>query len=132
MACLVARWKTHSFHSDRDGYFEIYTMTGTGGELPRLTDDPAAEYDPDRSPDGARIAYTSDRSGNREICIKNTAGKSVFNLTNHPANWLPPGSQLAGDSGATPASDRGLRALLDLEPSCCWTSQLPTRTPHRA
>ena len=62
--------------------------------MTRPTDDPSLEYDPDWSPDGTRVAYTSDRSGNREICVKNIDGKGVFNLTNNPANdwavaWMP-------------------------------------------
>lgn len=37
-------------------------------------------------PDGQKIAFTTDRDGNREIYSMNLEGKDLENLTNHPAN----------------------------------------------
>ena len=37
------------------------------------------------SPDGARIAFTSNRDGNSEIYVMNRDGSGVRRLTNHPA-----------------------------------------------
>ena len=41
-----------AFVSDRDGNTEIYVMDADGGNLRRLTDNPAIDWDPSWSPDG--------------------------------------------------------------------------------
>ena len=51
------------------------------------------------SPDGRRIAYQSNRSGNGEIWIHNLAGGADLQLTRHPAvdsspDWSPDGGQI--------------------------------------
>jgi TolB protein len=48
---------------------DIWTMAEDGGDLIRLTDDPAWDESPTWSPDGEMIAFASDRSGNMEIWI---------------------------------------------------------------
>ena len=40
------------------------------------------------SPDGSRIAFTSDRDGNLEIYVMNADGSGLTNLTNNPAEDL--------------------------------------------
>jgi len=66
----------------------------------RLTDHSAGDYDPSWSPDGRRIAFMSDRDGNREIYSVNADGTDVRNLTNdsasdyHPS-WSPDGRRIA-------------------------------------
>ena len=37
------------------------------------------------SPDGARIAFQSNRHGNNEIYVMNADGSNQINLTNNPA-----------------------------------------------
>ena len=65
-----------AFESDRDGHFinnffayEIYVMDNDGGNQRNLTNNPADDRSPSWSPDGKRIAFTSDRDGNREIYV---------------------------------------------------------------
>jgi Tol biopolymer transport system component len=76
-------------------------LTGTGGgNVTRLTDDEGSEGWPTWSPDGKRIAFQSDRSGNWDIWIINTDGTGLRNLTNHPqadryADWSPDGRKIA-------------------------------------
>ena len=58
------------------------------------------------SPDGTRIAFTSNRDGNAEIYVINRDGSNVRRLTNHPAidttpTWSPTGTQIAFTSDRT-------------------------------
>jgi len=93
----------YSFNDD------IYVMQANGTEPTRLTDNPAADFDPVWSPDGTQIAFRSHRDGDEEIYIMQADGSEQTNLTNHPQGdfspaWSPDGSQLAFvgyDSDAT-------------------------------
>jgi TolB protein len=75
-------------------------------------DDPAKgnpqrqNYLPIYSPDGSKIAFTSDRDGNPEIYVVNTDGTGLRRMTNNPAidvtpTWSPTGNQLAWVSDRT-------------------------------
>jgi TolB protein len=63
------------------------------------------------APDGARVAFVSERDGNPEIYVANARTREVSRLTTnpraadrHPA-WAPDGRRLAWESGATGAAD---------------------------
>ncbi len=71
------------------------------GQAPfRLTDDAAVELEPAWSPDGAQIAFASDRGGHMDIWIHDVASGSQTQLTHTreaasaPA-WSPDGSHIA-------------------------------------
>mgnify|MGYP006270892699 CR=1 FL=1 len=73
-------------------------MNADGSGQTRLTDDPADDYYPSWSPDGARIAFTSERNGQAEIYAMNADGSGLKNLTNNPAgdwwpSWSPAGTR---------------------------------------
>ena len=78
---------------------DLYTMPVTGGEAKALTTGIVWDMHPRFSPDGKRIAFTSDRGGGDNlwtVAVDGTDFKQVtkesFRLVNSPA-WLPP----AGD-----------------------------------
>jgi TolB protein len=57
-------------------------------------------YLPAWSPDGSKIAFTSNRDGNPEIYVVNRDGTGMRRLTNSPAidvtpTWAPTGNQIA-------------------------------------
>ena len=109
--------KKIAFVTDREsGDAEIYVMdatdeknnqTGTpgpdgnGDNQRNLTTFPAIDTDPAWSPDGTKIAFTTDRdSGNPEVYVVNASGGIPINLTNNPAldgdpNWSPDGTKIA-------------------------------------
>ncbi|UCH87761.1 MAG: PD40 domain-containing protein [Dehalococcoidia bacterium] len=81
---------------DMDKPVSIVNADGSGQM--RLTQDPA--YDPAWSPDGSKIAFASDREGNREIYIMNADGSGLTNLTKNEGSdydpvWSPDGSKIA-------------------------------------
>ncbi len=74
---------------------DIYTMPITGGTPTRIADGLAFEHQPRFSPDGRRIAFTSDRGGGDNIWVMNADGsdkrqvtKEDFRLLNQPS-WSP-------------------------------------------
>jgi len=63
-------------------------------------------YLPAWSPDGSKIAFTSNRDGNPEIYVMNRDGSGLRRMTNNPAidvtpTWSPNGNQLAWVSDRT-------------------------------
>ncbi|GAA0473637.1 amidohydrolase family protein [Parasphingorhabdus litoris] len=76
---------------------DIYTMPMAGGTPTRIAEGLAWEVQPRFSPDGKRIAFTSDRGGGDNIWIMNRDGsdkrqvtKEKFRLLNQPS-WSPDG-----------------------------------------
>jgi Tol biopolymer transport system component len=89
-----------AFVSARDGNREIYTVKADGTGLVRLTNDPANDEAPEWSPDGSRIAFISDRSGDGpELYVMNADGSNVVrrtftgSYTQDPA-WSPDGTKI--------------------------------------
>jgi Tol biopolymer transport system component len=92
--------------SRRAGSEDVYSVDpGDPAVLSRVTEDPASEMQPAYSPDGSRIAYTSDRDGNLEIYVADADGQGATRLTHtsptapfatvesYPA-WTPDGAQI--------------------------------------
>jgi TolB protein len=93
-----------SFHSDRDGNWEIYVMHPDGSNVRRLSDDEAMDAALAWSPDGELAAFSSDRTGDREIFVMHADGSGLVNITNDPStdsnsSWSPDGTKIAYESG---------------------------------
>jgi len=80
---------------------DIYTVPMSGGKAARIAEGMAWEVHPRFSPDGSRIAFTSDRAGGNNIWIMNADGsdkrqltKESFRLLNQPT-WSPDGRFIA-------------------------------------
>jgi TolB protein len=64
---------------------------------------PAFDGDPAWSPDGKRIAFTSERDGDREVYVMNADGTNPVRLTttagfDENPSWSPNGTRIAFDS----------------------------------
>ncbi len=79
---------------------DIYTMPISGGAATRIAEGLTYESQPRFSPDGSRIAFTSDRGGGDNIWIMNADGsnkrqltKETFRLLNNPS-WSADGQYI--------------------------------------
>lgn len=88
------------FYSARDGHpnNQIYVMNPDGSVQLRVTTDTASDVDPDISPNGQNIVFTSNQPGNNDIFVLDRTGQ-IKNLTNNPATdewarWSPNGKQI--------------------------------------
>ncbi|MDP3494182.1 MAG: amidohydrolase family protein [Hyphomonadaceae bacterium] len=92
---------------------DIYTMPITGGAATRIAEGLPFEMQPQFSPDGKRIAFTSDRGGGDNIWVMNVDGsdkrpltKEEFRLLNEPS-WSPDGRFIAARKHFTTARSLG-------------------------
>ena len=92
---------------------DIYTIPVTGGTPTRISEGLPFETQPRFSPDGNRIAFTSDRGGGDNIWIMNRDGsdkrqlsKEDFRLLNQPS-WSPDGRFIAAKKHFTTGRSLG-------------------------
>lgn len=92
---------------------DIYTMPITGGTPTRIAEGMAWEVHPRFSPDGKRIAFTSDRGGGDNIWLMKADGsdkkqltKEDFRLLNQPS-WSPDGQYIVAKKHFTTGRSLG-------------------------
>jgi serine/threonine protein kinase/Tol biopolymer transport system component len=101
-----ARFGRLAFTSNRHGNPEIYVITLADGNPSRLTDNGANDWLPDWSPDGTRIAFTSNRrEGNYDLWAMEANGVGQTSMVttgawDDYARWAPDGRRLALSSTA--------------------------------
>jgi Tol biopolymer transport system component len=104
----ISREEHHLVYSHQMMDWDIWRMplhgNGTERALP-LISSTRLEFLPKYSPDGLRIAFESNRSGNEEIWICNADGSHLVQLTAFRAwagspRWSPDGQKIAFDGNA--------------------------------
>ena len=92
---------------------DIYTLPIAGGEARAISSGHAWDMQPRFSPDGSRIAFTSDRSGGDNIWTMDSNGDSprqitheTFRLLNNPS-WSPDGNYVAARKHFTTSRSLG-------------------------
>lgn len=79
---------------------DIYVKAVEGSTITQLTNDAASDAMPSISPDGARLAFASNRGGSWDIFVMNATGGQAVQITSddtqelHPT-WSPDGKTIA-------------------------------------
>lgn len=82
--------KTLAYCGEREGNFDIYTISTKGGKEKRLTSAEGLDDGPDYSPDGKYIYFNSYRTGHMQIWRMESNGKNPEQLTfDENSNWFP-------------------------------------------
>ena len=99
-----------AFTSWRDGIGGIYVMDGDGRNKRRVTENRSVDRLPTWSPDGAKIAFVSNRNNvdtnHMQIWVIDADGKNRIRLTDglvdtYP-DWSPDGSKILYDAHLVP------------------------------
>lgn len=89
-----------AFHRLVDGDVELFVMNADGSGERQLSDNSAQDFSPIWSPDGNRIAFSSNRNGDFEIYTMRADGSGVTQLTHSETqqfftpSWSPDGRRL--------------------------------------
>ena len=79
--CITGYNGKIAFVSFRDGNSEIYTMSPSGGNLMRITNNSSEDVFPLWFSDGSGLAFVSNRSGRRELYTMNSNGGDIVKIS---------------------------------------------------
>ena len=82
--------KRLAYCAERNGNYDVYTISTNGGKEKRLTTAEGLDDGPEYSPDGKYIYYNSYKSGHMQIWRMESDGKNQEQLTfDENSNWFP-------------------------------------------
>lgn len=79
-----------SQYGPEDPYCDLWTVNPDGSNLTNLTTGPGCEFDGAWSPDGSKIAFESNRTGDHDIYVMDENGDNVTRLTRWAGDELYP------------------------------------------
>ena len=88
---------------------DIYGVSPDGGELAVFAGSPSDEREPRWSPDGRRLAFTSDSAGLPQLAVLDIDSGLIERPTETPASdpqWSPDGEWIAFVSDPLPNDNR--------------------------
>lgn len=99
---------------------DLYVLDTSQGEPQSLTNDKFIEIDPVWSPDGKKVAYTSDKLGNMDLWVKDLETGEETCLINEEdhvkfPSWSPDGTRIAFYQADPSAYRRSLLSIADLK-----------------
>jgi dipeptidyl aminopeptidase/acylaminoacyl peptidase len=117
-----------AFSSKRDGNWDVWSVRTDGGEMRRVTSDPARDRQPAWSPTGDSIAFVSDREGYAQLWIAAASGAGARRVTHDSLRvdcpqWSPDGRELVFQAGAGTNRDRV--HIVSLENGATWPASPP-------
>ena len=115
-----------AFHSNRDGDFEIFTMTVARGSETQRTFNTAVEQKPSYSANGSQIAFNTDRDGNNEIYRMTPTGAQQTRVTTNAGS----DTEAAWQPDATPPARRSAPGRRTAHPS--KRRRRPSPSAHRS
>jgi Tol biopolymer transport system component len=79
-----------AYCADRNGQYDIYTISVNGGDETQLTDLPGLDDGPEYSPDGKHIWFNSVRTGLMQVWRMEADGSDPTQMVQEDANcWFP-------------------------------------------
>jgi TolB protein len=79
-----------AYCAERDGQYDIYTISINGGDEIQLTNEPGLDDGPEYSPDGKYIWFNSTRTGLMQVWRMETDGSHPTHIVQEEANcWFP-------------------------------------------
>ncbi len=82
--------KRLAYCAERNGQYDIYTISVDGGDETQLTNLPGLDDGPEYSPDGKYIWFNSVRSGLMQVWRMDTDGSNPTHMVQEEANgWFP-------------------------------------------
>jgi TolB protein len=82
--------KRLAYCADRDGQYDVYTISVDGGPETQLTDEPGLDDGPEYSPCGKYIWFNSVRTGLMQVWRMETNGSNQTHMVQEDSNcWFP-------------------------------------------
>jgi len=110
---------------------DLWIANDNGSEVRRLTDHVGRDVYPRFSPDGTRLAFSSNRDGNYDVFVVSTSGGKPRQLTFHSAddtvvNWSPDGRKIIFTSSRNKGAFPSVTTLFEIPAEGGMEQSIPT------